>query len=220
MTAFKPSAKSKVVRIPNRGHYDKQSIYELLDRNFICHVSYVYNNTPVIIPTAYARVGNDIYLHGAIKNRMLNSILDQDQICLAVTELDGLVLARSAFHHSMNYYSVVIFGQAEAVDDEGGKIAALHQITENILKGRWDEARKPSQAELKATLVIKITIQEASLKKREGPPVDNEEDYSLPIWAGVLPITTSYATVQPDPAMSIGHEIPPSVINVLDKKST
>lgn len=215
MTDFKPTKKSKVIRSGNRGKYDKKSVYKALDAAFMCHISYLYDDTSIIIPTAYARSGDKILVHGAKKNRMLNSILGQKQACIAVTHLDGLVLARSAFHHSMNYRSVVLFGLPVEVEEEAAKEQALYLISENILKGRWNEVRKPTSDELKATLVVSIEIREAALKERQGAPIDNEEDYALPIWAGELPIETSYQKAIPDPALSHQLEMPVSVLSAV-----
>lgn len=215
MTRFKATDRSKVVRIPQRGIYDKEAVYGILDSSFICHIAYLYKGTPVVIPTAYARQENAVWVHGAINNRMLNGILVQNNISLAVTHMDGLVLARSAFHHSMNYRSVVVFGTASKITSDDDKMEALRRISENILPGRWEEVRKPNQQELKATLVVRIQIEEASLKQRSGPPVDNDEDYDLPIWAGVLPTTMKYEGPVADEKMKIDLNLPGSVRQAL-----
>ncbi len=211
MNKNKPSAKSKIVRSPNRAHYNQEALYKVLDAGFLCHVSYLFEGSPVIIPTAYARKGNIIYLHGAAKNRMLNSALSQEQACVAVTHLDGMVLARSAFHHSFNYRSAVIFGTPKKVENEHEKLAALKLITENILPGRWEEVRLPSEKEMKATLVIAIEISEASVKIRAGAPIDDDADYELPIWAGELPLHQHFTNPITDPRFTQGLGIPDSV---------
>lgn len=187
MTEFKKTSRNKVKRLPKRGHYDRETIFGILDAGFLCHVGFVVNGQPFVIPTAYGRDGDKIYLHGSSKSRMLTSLDGGIPVCLTVTHLDGLVLARSTFHHSMNYRSAVIFGTAQEVEGEE-KERALFLISESILKGRWDEVRGPNAQELKATSVLCVTIDEASAKIRTGPPGDEDEDYALPVWAGVLPM--------------------------------
>ncbi len=216
MNQNKPSARSKVVRSPNRAHYDKESLHDVLDAGFLCHVSYLFEGSPVIIPTAYARKGNIIYIHGAAKNRMMNSILLQNKACVAVTYLDGMVLARSAFHHSFNYRSAVVFGTPLRVEDEQEKNKALKLITENILPGRWQEVRPPSVKEMTATLVIAIEIEEASVKIRSGPPIDDDDDYHLPIWAGELPLQQQFANPITDPRCDQGLALPESVLSAIE----
>ena len=213
MSEGKPSARIKIVRSPNRAHYDKASLYQVLDTGFLCHVSYLFDGSSVIIPTAYARKDDIIYIHGAKKNRMMNSILEQNQACVAVTHLDGMVLARSAFHHSFNYRSAVVFGTPEIIEDKNEKTMVLKMITDNILPNRWEEVREPSEKELTATLVIGIKIDEASVKIRSGAPVDDKEDYDLPIWAGELPMQLAFTKPIPDPVLPQGIEIPKSVID-------
>jgi nitroimidazol reductase NimA-like FMN-containing flavoprotein (pyridoxamine 5'-phosphate oxidase superfamily) len=219
MEQGKPSTRSKIVRSPNRGHYDKESLYKVLDAGFLCHVSYLFEESPVIIPTAFVRIDDILYIHGAVKNRMMISILNQQQACVSVTHLDGMVLARSAFHHSFNYRSAVVFGVPEKVDDEVKKLEALRKITENILPGRWQEVREPSEKEMKGTLVIAIKIEEASVKIREGAPVDDKADYELPIWAGELPLVQSFIEPITDPLAYEGLEVPQSVLNILKSQT-
>ena len=213
MSEGKPSARNKIVRSPNRAHYDKESLYQVLDAGFLCHVSYLFEGSSVIIPTAYARKDDVIYIHGAKKNRMMNSILEQNQACVAVTHLDGMVLARSAFHHSFNYRSAVVFGTPEIIEDKDEKTMVLKMITDNIIPNRWEEVREPSEKELTATLVIGIKIDEASVKIRSGAPMDDKEDYDLPIWAGELPMQLVFTKPIPDPVLPQGIEVPNSVIN-------
>lgn len=217
MKENEPSARNKVVRSPKRGHYDKESLNRVLDAGFMCHVSYLYEGTPIIIPTAYVREDDVIYIHGSTKNRMMNSILGQGQACVSVTHLDGMVLARSAFHHSFNYRSVVVFGTPKMVEDEEEKLFALKRITENIIPGRWSEVREPSDNEMKATLVIGIKINEASVKIRSGAPIDDQPDYELPIWAGVLPMVQSFIEPVADPQNLEGLSVPQSVLSALSK---
>jgi len=217
MDRSKASARSKIVRGPKRAHYDEETLYEVLDDGFMCHVSYLYEGSPIIIPTAYARKGNTIYIHGAAKNRMMNSVLNQGQACVAVTHLDGMVLARSAFHHSFNYRSAVVFGMPVKVEDEKEKNDVLKLITDNIIPDRWDEVREPSKKELKATLVIGIEIEEASVKIRSGAPVDDDADYDLPIWAGELPMRQAFQNPIKDSKLSQELSVPQSVLNALKK---
>jgi nitroimidazol reductase NimA-like FMN-containing flavoprotein (pyridoxamine 5'-phosphate oxidase superfamily) len=212
------SARSKIVRSAKRAHYDKDSLYEVLDEGFICHVAYEYEGSPVIIPTAYCRSGDTVYVHGAVKNRMLNSIVSQKMATVSVTHLDGMVLARSAFHHSFNYRSAVVFGKPFIVEDAEEKTQILKLITENILKGRWDEVRTPNEKELAITLVVGINIEEFSVKIRSGKPIDDEEDYALPIWSGELPLQLQYQEPITDDSGVPDLDIPVSVQQKLKKK--
>ncbi|MBW4595927.1 MAG: pyridoxamine 5'-phosphate oxidase family protein [Brasilonema angustatum HA4187-MV1] len=185
---FTPTQRTSIKRIPQRGHYEHQLIYQILDEGLICHVGFVVDNQPFVVPTAYGRVEDKLYIHGSPASRMLRSLLTGIEVCVTVTLLDGLVLARSAFHHSMNYRSVVIFGTATLVQDAEQKLEALRAFTEHIVPERWTEVRPPNRQELQGTLVLCLPITEASAKVRTGPPLDDEEDYSLSVWAGVLPL--------------------------------
>lgn len=218
MSDFPKTARNKVKRIPKRGHYDKETIYKILDSAFIAHVGFIVNGQPFVIPTAYGREGDTIYLHGATTSRMLVNLKLGIPCCLTVTHLDGLVLARSTFHHSMNYRSAVIFGRAIEVEGEE-KMKALEIVTENILKGRWEESRKPNAKEMKATSVLRLEIDEASAKIRTGPPGDEKEDYDLPIWAGVIPLNHVWGTPEVDPLMKEEIETSESVINLLESQN-
>jgi hypothetical protein len=213
MTEFSKSPYNKVVRGPKRAHYDKALINEILDSHFLCHVPYVHENTSIVIPTAYGRKGDTLFIHGSLKNRMLLSLLDQEKVSLTVTHLDGLVLARSVFHHSVNYRSVVAFGTPRLVDDPAEKMEALEIITENIIAGRWVEARIPNEKELNGTLVIAIEVTEASAKVREVEAMDEVADHDLDIWAGVLELETQPATVVTNLDCKPGLPIPESVKN-------
>ena len=188
MSSTTQTKRTKVKRLPDRGRYDRETIDAILDEGFICHVGFVVEGQPYVIPTGYARVGDHIYIHGSAASRMLRNLSQGIDICLTVTLIDGLVLARSAFHHSINYRSVVILGKAELVSDVGEKNAALEALTEHIVPGRWAEVRWPNELELKATTVLKLPIDEASAKIRTGDPKDDEEDYAMDVWAGVLPL--------------------------------
>jgi len=175
-------------RLPNRGVYDRASIHSILDEGLICHVGFVVDGQPYVIPTIHVRVGEQLFFHGSPASRMLRALEQGVEVCVTVTLLDGLVLARSAFHHSMNYRSAVVFGTAMPVESSEEKLRILRALSDHLIKGRWQEVRSPSPSELKGTLVLSLPIDEASAKVRTGPPVDDEDDYGLPVWAGVLPL--------------------------------
>lgn len=181
--------RTRLKRLPKRGHFDRETINAILDEAVICHIGFVAGGQPYVIPTGYARIGDDLMIHGSSASRMLRSIADGIDVCVTVTLIDGLVLARSAFHHSMNYRSVVILGKAEMVTEPEEKDKALEAFSEHVIPGRWAEVRWPSKLELKATTVLRLPITEASAKIRTGDPIDDEEDYSMNVWAGVLPLT-------------------------------
>jgi len=183
-----PSARTRVVREPQRAVYDRASIYDILDEGFLCHVGFGIDGQPYVIPTSYGRKDDMLYIHGSAASRMLRHANSGVPVCVTVTLLDGLVLARSIFNHSMNYRSVVVLGTAFAIEDLDEKLAALRALSEHILPGRWKDARQPNEQELKATTVLRLPIEEFSAKVRQGPPVDDEEDYSFPTWAGVIPL--------------------------------
>ncbi|MBE9077875.1 pyridoxamine 5'-phosphate oxidase family protein [Romeria aff. gracilis LEGE 07310] len=202
------TSRSKVRRVPKRGHYDRQQVYQILDEGLVCHVGFVVDGQPFVIPTAYGRVEDQFYIHGSPASRMLRNLQQGIPVCITVTLIDGLVLARSAFHHSMNYRSVVLFGTATPVLEPDLKLAALKAFTENIIPGRWNDIRLPSRQEMAATLVLALPIAEASAKVRTGPPKDDEADYALPIWAGEIPLRHSPAPAIPDPVLSDDIAIP------------
>jgi uncharacterized protein len=208
---MKPTKKTKVKRAPKRGFYESETIYKILDNQFICQIAFVHDAYPVIIPTIYGRNGDNIYIHGASVSRMLLNLEKGFPISLNVTQTDGIVLARSAFHHSLNYQSVTIFGEAMLVTDENERYKALKIISDQIIPNRWEEVRLPNDKEMKATKILKIPITEASAKIRTGPPVDDKPDYDLPIWAGVLPINTSFGNPIADPVLKEGIPIPESI---------
>src|SRR5258705_7146492 len=185
-----PSARTRVIREAHRGAYDRDTAYKILDEGFICHVGFVVDGQPFVIPTAYGRVDDNLYLHGSAASRMLRNLDTGIPVSLTVTLLEGLVLARSIFNHSMNYRSVVVLGTAVAVLDAKEKLQALESLSEHILPGRWAESRQPNERELKQTLVLRLPIEEFSAKVRQGPPIDDEEDYAFPTWAGVSPLET------------------------------
>lgn len=183
-----PTPRTRIVREPQRAVYDRDAVNQILDEAFLCHIGFVAEGQPYVIPTSYGRDGDVLYIHGSAASRMLRILNQGVPVCITVTLLDGLVLARSVFNHSMNYRSVVILGTATLVEDPAEKIKALRALTEHILPHRWDDSRQPNERELKATSVLRIPIEEFSAKVRVGPPTDDEEDYSFPTWAGVIPL--------------------------------
>ncbi len=188
MKKLSVTEKTKVKRLPKRAFYDFETISKILDDTFICHIGFVIDDQPFVIPTCYGRKEDKIYFHGSVGSRMLMHIKKDSGICLTVTNVDGIVLARSAFHHSINYRSVVIIGKAEEINKPDEKAETLKVITDHIISGRWDDVRKPNEKELKQTSVFSIKIDQASAKIREGGPVDEENDMNLNVWAGVLPL--------------------------------
>jgi nitroimidazol reductase NimA-like FMN-containing flavoprotein (pyridoxamine 5'-phosphate oxidase superfamily) len=200
--------RTQVKRLPQRGNYDRALIHQILDEALICQVGFVVDGQPFVIPTAYGRVGECLYIHGSPASRMLRTLKAGVEVCVTVTLLDGLVLARSAFHHSMNYRSVVIFGNATVVETLTEKLEALKAFTEHVVPGRWAEVRPPSPQELAGTLVLSLPLHEASAKVRTGPPKDDEADYALPFWAGELPLRLSALAPIPDPQLPPDVEMP------------
>jgi nitroimidazol reductase NimA-like FMN-containing flavoprotein (pyridoxamine 5'-phosphate oxidase superfamily) len=207
---FDASSLNTVKRLPKRGHYDKETIFNILDRHFLCHLAWEVDGQPYLIPTAYGRKEETLYVHGSSKSRMLSALTDGRPLSLVVTQFDGLVLARSAFHHSINYQSVVLFGHARELEGDE-KYEALKIVSDQIIKGRWDEVRLPTPIEMKATMALAITIDTASAKIRTGPPVDDDEDYNLPLWAGILPARLIYESPIPDPKLQMEMAVPESV---------
>lgn len=186
--SFTPTERTRVVREPHRGAYDRETIYKILDEGFVCHVGFAVEGQPFVIPTMFARVGDFIYFHGSAASRMLRGVSEGLSVCVTVTLVDGLILARSVFNHSMNYRSVVALGKATLIDLAEEKLAALRAFTEKILPGRWNEARQPSEKELKATSILRLPLTEVSAKMRVGPVEDDAPDYALGVWAGVIPL--------------------------------
>ena len=211
MENFKPTPQTQVKRLPDRGLYDRAEIYKILDQGFLCHSGFMVEEQPFVIPTGYGRLGDQLYIHGSAASRMLRSLSGGIKMCITVTLLDGLVLARSAFNHSMNYRSVVVLGTATLVEDAAEKTKALLAISEQIIRGRWAEVRSPSEKELKATTVLRVPLLEVSAKIRTGMPHDEEEDYQLPIWAGVLPIRQASEAPLADPRNLPNLAVPESV---------
>ncbi|HUJ94191.1 MAG TPA: pyridoxamine 5'-phosphate oxidase family protein [Terriglobales bacterium] len=203
-----PTDRTRVVREPQRAVYDRAAVYKILDEGFICHIGFVVDGQPFVIPTGYGRSGDNLYIHGSAASRMLRNLDKGVAVCFTVTLLDGIVLARSIFNHSMNYRSVVVLGTAFAVQDPEEKLEALRALSEHILPGRWAESRQPNEKELKATWVLRLPIQEFSAKVRQGPPIDDEEDYSFPTWAGVIPLDLIPGVPIGDPKLEPGRAVP------------
>jgi hypothetical protein len=204
---MKASTRTRVKRLPKRGHYDAETIYKILDAGFICHVGYVIEGQPYVTPTSYWRRGGHVYWHGSHASRMLKQVAGAP-VCLTVTHVDGLVLARSGFHSSINYRSAMLFGTARTVDAEQDKLQALQDFAEHLYPGRWRELRAPTRKELRATTVVTMQIDEASAKIRTGPPIDDDDDYALPIWAGVVPLALTRGKPQDDGRLAAGVTLP------------
>ncbi len=213
MGKFAPTPRTTLRRLPQRGEYDREAVYSILDEGFVCHVGFVSDGQPCVIPTGYGRVGETLYIHGSAASHMLRSLAGGIPVCVTVTLLDGLVLARSAFHHSINYRSVVVFGTATIVEDAQEKMVALESFTEHIIPGRWAEVREPNEQELKGTTVLALSLVEVSAKVRTGPPKDDEEDLTIPVWAGVLPLRLATLAPIGDPYLSSEIEPPGYVRN-------
>jgi uncharacterized protein len=209
-----PSARTRVKRLPARGHYDRTTIDAVLDAGLVCHVGYVIDGQPYVTPTAYWREGDRVYWHGSSASRMLRQVKSGIPVCFTVSLLDGVVLARSGFHHSLNYRAVMALGKAEMVTDEAAKLAALEAFSERVAPGRWAELRPATSQEIKATTVLHMGLDEASAKIRIGGPIDDEPDYALPIWAGVLPIHLAIGVPQADSRLASGIPVPDYLRNV------
>ncbi|AFY31793.1 pyridoxamine 5'-phosphate oxidase family protein [Calothrix sp. PCC 7507] len=210
-----PSQRTTIKRVPQRGDYQRDTIYQILDEGLVCQVGFVADGQPVVIPTAYGRVDDTLYIHGSPASRMLKTLLQGIDICVTVTLIDGLVLARSAFHHSMNYRSVVVFGTATLVQDAEQKLVALKAFTEHVIPGRWPEVRQPSRNELAGTLVLSLPLVEASAKLRTGGPLDDAADYELQVWAGEIPLKLTAAVPITDSRSPRQIEIPAYASNYI-----
>lgn len=202
MDKLPQTARTTLKRLPQRGNYHRELINRILDEGFICHVGFIVDGQPFVIPTGYARVDDKLFIHGAQASRLLRALEKGIDLCLTVTLIDGLVLARSAFHHSMNYRSVVVFGRAAVVDERAEKMAALLALSEHMIPGRWADVRKPNERELQLTTVLSLPLKEASAKVRTGPPLDEEEDYEMEIWAGVIPLRLIAEAPLDDPRLA------------------
>jgi uncharacterized protein len=210
---FPQTDRTKLKRLPKRGHFDRETVYGILDEGFMCHVGFAVDGQPYVIPTGYARVDDKLYIHGSQASRMLRSLSNGLDACVTVTIVDGLVLARSAFHHSMNYRSVLVFGHAVLVDDPKEKYEALVALSEHIVRGRWADVREPNEQEMIQTTVLCLPMEEASAKIRTGPPLDDEEDYALPMWAGIVPLKLVAGQPINDPRLPDGIEVPPYALH-------
>jgi uncharacterized protein len=206
--AMNLTERTRLHRLPKRGSHDIAVTNEILDAAFLAHVGFHVNGQPFVIPTLYGRDGDKLYLHGSAASRMLRELETGVPACVTVTMVDGLVLARSAFHHSMNYRSVMVFGTARKIVDPELKARALRVISDHLIEGRWNDVREPTENELKATAVLEFSIEEASAKIRTGPPIDDTEDYVLPVWAGILPLEIKVGTPIPDPQLAANFEVP------------
>jgi nitroimidazol reductase NimA-like FMN-containing flavoprotein (pyridoxamine 5'-phosphate oxidase superfamily) len=213
-----PTTRTRVVREPQRAVYDRDAVNQILDEAFLCHVGFLVDGQPFVIPTSYGRNRDVLYIHGSAASRMLRNLDQGVAVCITVTLLDGLVLARSVFNHSMNYRSVVILGMATIVDDPAEKLAALRALSEHILPHRWDDSRQPNEKELKATSVLRLPISEFSAKVRVGPPVDDDDDYTFPTWAGVIPLEMTVGTAIRDDRCE--QELPAYLKNYSRKKKS
>jgi len=209
--AFVPTERTALKRLAKRGSYDRAVVEAILDEALVCHVGFAAGGQPYVLPTTYARVGDRLYIHGSAASRMLRTLGDGVAVCVTVTLLDGLVLARSAFHHSMNYRSVVILGTASPVEDRDEKLRALEAVVDHMMPGRWATVRGPSEQELKATLVLRLPLAELSAKVRTGPPLDDAADYAAGCWAGEIPLRLAALPPVGDPALAAGIDVPPAV---------
>jgi nitroimidazol reductase NimA-like FMN-containing flavoprotein (pyridoxamine 5'-phosphate oxidase superfamily) len=207
-TSSAPTPRTRVVREPQRAVYDRNLVNRILDEGLICHVGFAVDGQPFVIPTSYGRHEDVLYIHGSAASRMLRNVSGGIPMCVTVTLIDGLVLARSIFNHSMNYRSVVVLGTGTAIEDREEKLTALRLLSEHIVPGRWSEARQPNEKELKATTILRVPIQEFSAKVREGPVIDDEEDYAFPVWAGVLPLNVVTGDPIDDSRLAQGIEVP------------
>ena len=210
---LKVTKRSTIKRQPRRGNHERELIYQILDEALVAHVGFVVNNQPFVIPMAYGRAGDRLYIHGSSVSRLLQTLKKDVELCFTVTLIDGLVIARSLFHHSMNYRSVICFGKATLVESEAEKVTALRVLTEQIIPGRWQQARLPNAQELKATTVLSFPIEEGSAKVRSGFPQDDVEDYSLPVWAGEIPLKITAGVPIPDPKLSMNIVLPENLVN-------
>ena len=205
---FEPTPRTRIRRTPKRASYERETVEAILDEGVFCHVAFVHLGQPYCIPTIHARVGDIVYLHGSTASRMMRALASGAPACLTVTHLDGVVFARSAVHHSVNYRSAIVLGTLRAVTDPEEKLAALEAFTEQLVPGRWPEVRWPDRQELKGTSVLALALDEASAKIRTGPPVDEEADYDLPVWAGVVPLSLEPGDPEPDDRLA-GDVAPP-----------
>ena len=215
---YTPTPRTRLVREADRAVYDRETAYQILDEGFLCHVGFVVEGQPIVIPTSYGRKEDSLLIHGSAASRMLRQMKEGLPVCVTVTLLDGLVMARSIFNHSMNYRSVVVLGKATLIDDPVEKLNSLRLLSEQIIPGRWVDSRQPNERELKATSILRVPIDEFSAKVRKGPVVDDEEDYSFPTWAGVVPLQM-VAGPPIDDARLVAGQTPPEYARHYNRKS-
>jgi nitroimidazol reductase NimA-like FMN-containing flavoprotein (pyridoxamine 5'-phosphate oxidase superfamily) len=213
MPVFEKGERNRLLRVPERAHYDSETIHQIIDDALFCHVGIVQDGIPFVIPTIHARRADKILLHGAKASRLLKHVAEGHTVCVTMTLLDGLVMARSAFHHSMNYRSAVIFGRGRLVEEAEDKLHCLEMLSNHVASGRWEEVRLPNQKEMKATSVVELSIESATAKIRTGPPVDDDDDYRIPVWAGVVPIQQQFLPPIPDPRLASPIEAPDYIVN-------
>jgi len=213
MTNFTPTDRTKVRRKPDRGSYDRELIYSILDEAFVCHVAFIADALPFVVPTNYVRVGDKLFLHGPIASRLMKPLASGAPFCLSVTLLDGIVFAPTAVGHSVNYRSVVVMGKAEPIEGEAAKLAAMRDFVEYVIRGRWATVRPPSEQELKGTMVLSVPLVEASAKVRTGFAVDDDEDYASPAWTGVLPMKWTALAPIPDPRGNPEIPLPKNILH-------
>jgi nitroimidazol reductase NimA-like FMN-containing flavoprotein (pyridoxamine 5'-phosphate oxidase superfamily) len=212
MAIYSIAHRNEIKRLPERAHYEKSTVYSIIDEALYCHVGFVEGDQPFVIPTMHARMEDNIILHGSKASRLMQHIHAGNEVCIAITLLDGLVLARSANHHSMNYRSVVLFGRGKTVQSDEVKRRAVHALMDHMIPGRWDDVRKPNQKELDATMVVSIPIEDASAKIRTGPPTDDEQDDDFPLWAGLIPMYQGTSPPQSDPKLKGAVPIPEYIL--------
>jgi nitroimidazol reductase NimA-like FMN-containing flavoprotein (pyridoxamine 5'-phosphate oxidase superfamily) len=213
MSNFTPTERTKVHRKPDRGSYDRELIYRILDEAFVCHVGFAVDGQPFVVPTNYVRVGDKLFLHGSIASRLMKALATGAPFCLSVTLLDGIVCAPTATGHSVNYRSVVVMGKAEPIEGEAAKLAAMRDFVEYVIRGRWATVHPPTEQELKGTMVLSVPLVEASAKVRTGFAVDDGKEYSAPGWTGVIPMKWTAQTPVPDPRGNAKNPIPPNVLH-------
>lgn len=211
---FPPTERTRVKRAHERGHYDRETVFAVLDAGLMCHVGYVIDGQPYVTPTAYWREGERVYWHGSSASRMLRQMKSRPRVCFTVALMDGLVLARSGFHTSVNYRSVMAFGEAEVIEGEAAKLARLEAMLERIVPGRWPELRAPTSQEVKATTVVSLKLEEVVAKIRRGPPIDDDEDMDLDVWAGVVPLTTAIGAPEDDAQLKAGVTQPANLAKI------
>jgi len=216
--AFPKTARNKVKRHPERGQYDRAAIYPIVDEALVCHVGFVVDGQPFVIPTLHARRGDTILLHGAKASRLLRHVEAGGQVCVTVALVDGLVLARSVFHHSINYRSAVLFGKGMPIAGEQARLAALEAFTERLMPGRWPDVRPPDAVELKQTTIVAVAIESASAKIRSGPPKDDEADLDLPAWAGIVPLRQAAGPPAADAHVAPDADVPEYIASYIQKR--